>query len=198
MAFLGTAISFSEHDPVAELFGWGFRFLCEATWPSSTGERESVPLTSSFPGSRVFPDKDNMLNAAFALAAEISSKSPVAVQGSKINLIYSRDHSVDESLDYMVRLNYTNHGPTWGSACVHTSDWCPAGLSDAPDPGHLEHEHAADPGHNQVRPGSHGEEGHQKCHLLQALSAFLILREEGSVEGQCLLPCGRPLYKLTT
>lgn len=44
-----------------------------------------------------------MLNAAFALAAEISSKSPVAVQGSKINLLYSRDHSVDESLDYMVR-----------------------------------------------------------------------------------------------
>lgn len=44
-----------------------------------------------------------MLNAAFALAADISSKSPVAVQGSKINLIYSRDHSVDEGLDYMVR-----------------------------------------------------------------------------------------------
>ncbi|XP_052619396.1 galectin-4 isoform X3 [Peromyscus californicus insignis] len=55
--------------------------------------------------SRVFPDKDVMLNAAFALAAEISSKSPVAVQGSKINLIYSRDHSVDESLDYMDKLS---------------------------------------------------------------------------------------------
>lgn len=51
----------------------------------------------------MFQDKDAMLNAAFALAADISSKSPVAVQGSKINLIYSRDHSVDESLDYMVR-----------------------------------------------------------------------------------------------
>lgn len=36
------------------------------------------------------------------LAEEIASKSPVAVQGSKINLIYSRDHSVQESLDYMV------------------------------------------------------------------------------------------------
>lgn len=77
------------------------RFLC-GTWPT-TGERETVPLIYPFPGSRVFPDKDVMLNAAFALASEISSKSPVAVQGSKINLIYSRDHSVDESLDYMVR-----------------------------------------------------------------------------------------------
>lgn len=93
----------------------GFPLFSEATWPS-TGEREKVPLTCSFPGSRVFPDKDVMLNAAFALAAEISSKSPVAVQGSKINLIYSRDHSVDESLDYMVRPAYTNHGPPWSRA----------------------------------------------------------------------------------
>ena len=43
-----------------------------------------------------------MLNAAFALAKQIASKSPIAVQGSKVNLIYSRDHSVPESLEYMV------------------------------------------------------------------------------------------------
>lgn len=46
-----------------------------------------------------------MLDAAFALAAEISSKSPVAVQGTKINLVYSRDHSVAEALNYMVRVS---------------------------------------------------------------------------------------------
>ena len=55
--------------------------------------------------SRVFPDKEVMLEAAFALAAEISSKSPVAVQGTKVNLLYSRDHSVAEGLNYMVRLS---------------------------------------------------------------------------------------------
>ncbi|XP_060254047.1 delta(3,5)-Delta(2,4)-dienoyl-CoA isomerase, mitochondrial isoform X1 [Ovis aries] len=55
--------------------------------------------------SRLFPDKETMLDAAFTLAAEISSKSPVAVQSTKINLIYSRDHSVTESLNYMVRLS---------------------------------------------------------------------------------------------
>lgn len=48
-----------------------------------------------------------MLDAAFALAAEIASKSPVAVQGTKVNLVYSRDHSVDEGLKYMVRLRPT-------------------------------------------------------------------------------------------
>ncbi|XP_075843001.1 delta(3,5)-Delta(2,4)-dienoyl-CoA isomerase, mitochondrial [Microtus pennsylvanicus] len=63
--------------------------------------------------SRVFTDKDVMLNAAFALASEISSKSPVAVQGSKINLIYSRDHSVDESLNYMA---------TWNMSMLQTQD----------------------------------------------------------------------------
>lgn len=53
-----------------------------------------------------------MLDAAFALAAEIASKSPVAVQGTKVNLIYSRNHSVEEGLDYMVRPCLTNHSPS--------------------------------------------------------------------------------------
>uniref|UniRef100_A0A8C6R262 Delta(3,5)-Delta(2,4)-dienoyl-CoA isomerase, mitochondrial n=1 Tax=Nannospalax galili TaxID=1026970 RepID=A0A8C6R262_NANGA len=63
--------------------------------------------------SRVFPDKDVMLDAAFALAGEISSKSPVAVQGTKINLVYSRDHSVDDSLDYIA---------TWNMSMLQTQD----------------------------------------------------------------------------
>ncbi|NP_001005704.1 delta(3,5)-Delta(2,4)-dienoyl-CoA isomerase, mitochondrial [Xenopus tropicalis] len=55
--------------------------------------------------SRVFPDKASLLSAAFELASEIASKSPVAVQGTKVNLVYSRDHSVQESLDYMASWN---------------------------------------------------------------------------------------------
>lgn len=53
--------------------------------------------------SRVFPDKEAMMSAALELAGEMAGRSPVAVQGTKINLIYSRDHSVAESLEYMVR-----------------------------------------------------------------------------------------------
>ncbi|XP_018432411.1 PREDICTED: delta(3,5)-Delta(2,4)-dienoyl-CoA isomerase, mitochondrial-like [Nanorana parkeri] len=55
--------------------------------------------------SRVFPDKSSLLLASLDLASEIASRSPVAVQGTKINLIYSRDHSVQESLDYMANWN---------------------------------------------------------------------------------------------
>jgi delta(3,5)-delta(2,4)-dienoyl-CoA isomerase len=42
------------------------------------------------------------MTAGLELAKEIASKSPIAVQGSKINLIYSRDHGVEEGLEYMV------------------------------------------------------------------------------------------------
>jgi len=55
--------------------------------------------------SRVFSDKKSMIDAAMSLASEIAEKSPVAVQGTKINLNYSRDHTVDESLEYMARWN---------------------------------------------------------------------------------------------
>ncbi|KAG8448866.1 hypothetical protein GDO86_015803 [Hymenochirus boettgeri] len=55
--------------------------------------------------SRVFPDKESLLSAAFDLASDIASKSPVAVQGTKVNLVYSRDHSVQESLDFMACWN---------------------------------------------------------------------------------------------
>ncbi|XP_045298380.1 delta(3,5)-Delta(2,4)-dienoyl-CoA isomerase, mitochondrial [Leopardus geoffroyi] len=63
--------------------------------------------------SRVFPNKEDMLEAAFTLAEEISTKSPVAVQGTKVNLIYSRNHSVAESLNYAA---------TWNMSMLQTQD----------------------------------------------------------------------------
>ena len=53
---------------------------------------------------------------ALEMAGEIAGRSPVAVQGTKINLIYSRDHSVAEGLDYMVRT-------TLSSSDVSVSQW---------------------------------------------------------------------------
>ncbi|XP_072286926.1 delta(3,5)-Delta(2,4)-dienoyl-CoA isomerase, mitochondrial [Pyxicephalus adspersus] len=69
-------------------------------------------LSSGFV-SRVFPDKSSLLSACFDLASEIASKSPVAVQGTKVNLVYARDHSVQESLDYMA---------TWNMSMLQTED----------------------------------------------------------------------------
>ncbi|XP_023598078.1 delta(3,5)-Delta(2,4)-dienoyl-CoA isomerase, mitochondrial [Trichechus manatus latirostris] len=56
--------------------------------------------------SRVFPDKEVLFDAAFSLAAEISSKSPVAVQGTKVNLLYARDHPVADSLNFVVSVSF--------------------------------------------------------------------------------------------
>nr|XP_032819959.1 delta(3,5)-Delta(2,4)-dienoyl-CoA isomerase, mitochondrial-like isoform X1 [Petromyzon marinus] len=63
--------------------------------------------------SHVYDNKANMMEGALQLAEDIASKSPVAVQGSKVNLLYARDHSVPESLEYMA---------AWNMAMLQTND----------------------------------------------------------------------------
>ncbi|XP_078103170.1 delta(3,5)-Delta(2,4)-dienoyl-CoA isomerase, mitochondrial [Sander vitreus] len=63
--------------------------------------------------SRVFADKEAMMAGALEMAGEIAGRSPVAVQGTKINLVYSRDHSVAEGLNYMA---------TWNMSMLQTQD----------------------------------------------------------------------------
>ena len=58
--------------------------------------------------SKVLSDKESLIKAALDAAILIASKSPVAVQGSKHHLNYSRDHSIGESLDYIVMWNATH------------------------------------------------------------------------------------------
>ena len=47
-----------------------------------------------------------MFERALEVAKDIASKSPIAVQTTKMQLNYARDHSVDEGLDYIVRIIY--------------------------------------------------------------------------------------------
>ncbi|XP_064293491.1 delta(3,5)-Delta(2,4)-dienoyl-CoA isomerase, mitochondrial [Phalacrocorax carbo] len=63
--------------------------------------------------SRVFPDKATLLEGALDVAAAVAARSPVAVQGTKVNLLYSRDHPVPESLRYMA---------TWNMSMLQTDD----------------------------------------------------------------------------
>lgn len=42
------------------------------------------------------------MDKALNVAKQIAAKSPVAVQTSKLSLNYSRDHTVEESLDHIV------------------------------------------------------------------------------------------------
>ena len=52
--------------------------------------------------SRVFEDYNALVKGGLEIAKAIASKSPIAVQGSKINLNFSRDHSVEDGLRFIV------------------------------------------------------------------------------------------------
>lgn len=47
-----------------------------------------------------------MIENSIKIASEIASKSPVAVQTCKKNLLYSQDHSVDDGLEHIVSVDY--------------------------------------------------------------------------------------------
>ncbi len=51
--------------------------------------------------NEVFDDQESMLSAVHEIAAEIASKSPLAVHGTKEMINYTRDHSVEDSLRYI-------------------------------------------------------------------------------------------------
>ncbi|XP_042240294.1 delta(3,5)-Delta(2,4)-dienoyl-CoA isomerase, mitochondrial-like isoform X2 [Homarus americanus] len=55
--------------------------------------------------SRIFADKESLVEGALDMASTIASKSPVAVQTTKMALVHARDHSVQEGLDYIGNLN---------------------------------------------------------------------------------------------
>ncbi|KAL3482188.1 ClpP/crotonase-like domain-containing protein [Aspergillus californicus] len=70
--------------------------------------------------SRVFESKEEAIRGAVELAALMASKSPVAVQGTKELLNWSRDHTVQDGLRYTT---------IWNSAALQTSDVSSALLS---------------------------------------------------------------------
>jgi enoyl-CoA hydratase len=63
--------------------------------------------------NEVFPTHEALVEGVLALAAEIASKSPLAVWGSKEMLTYARDHSVTDSLNYIA---------TWQTGMFQPSD----------------------------------------------------------------------------
>lgn len=63
--------------------------------------------------NRVYQDRDTLLREVTAIARDIASKSPLAVRGSKEMILYSRDHSVQDGLNYIA---------TWNSGMLSAAD----------------------------------------------------------------------------
>lgn len=55
--------------------------------------------------NKLFPDQTSLLMGVKELATEIATKSPLAIRGIKETLIYSRDHTVAEGLNYIATWN---------------------------------------------------------------------------------------------
>jgi len=85
---------------VRELAYTGRKFLAE--------EARSVGLVN-----RVFESPEALLQGVMQIATEIAAKSPLSMRGTKEMIIYARDHSVADSLNYIA---------TWNAAMLMSSD----------------------------------------------------------------------------
>jgi enoyl-CoA hydratase len=63
--------------------------------------------------NKVYADRDALLAGVTEIAREIASKSPLAVRGSKEMILYARDHSVADGLNYIA---------TWNSGMLSSAD----------------------------------------------------------------------------
>jgi enoyl-CoA hydratase len=63
--------------------------------------------------NNIYESQQALIAAAYALAKDIAKHSPMAVNGVKQMLNYSRDHSVSDSLDYMA---------TWQAGMLQSAD----------------------------------------------------------------------------
>lgn len=63
-------------------------------------EAEKIGLVNHF-----YHTREDMMDAVMKLAAMIASKSPLCIRGTKEMLLYKRDHSTSDALDYMVAWN---------------------------------------------------------------------------------------------
>ncbi len=79
-----------------------------------TGRRWSADeaLTHGFVNA-VYDDEELMMEAVMTTAAEIASKSPMAVWGTKQTMHYTRDHSVNDGLEFIAN---------WNAAMFDTDD----------------------------------------------------------------------------
>ncbi|XP_055585409.1 delta(3,5)-Delta(2,4)-dienoyl-CoA isomerase, mitochondrial [Uranotaenia lowii] len=79
------------------------RELCFTARKFKADEAHSCGLVSE-----VFANREDMIGKAVALAEQIASKSPIAVQGTKKNMVYSLDHTNQEGLDQIREMNMVN------------------------------------------------------------------------------------------
>ena len=70
--------------------------------------------------NKVFADKEKMITGVLQIAETIAEKSPLVIRGTKENILYARDHTVENSLNYQV---------LWNAAMIFSDDLQEAGMA---------------------------------------------------------------------
>ncbi|WP_293368682.1 crotonase/enoyl-CoA hydratase family protein [Nevskia sp.] len=81
----------------------GYARTAELTYTAETfngAKAEVIGLVSA-----TYPNGEALMAAVDALAKDLAAKSPITVRGVKQNLLYSRDHTVAEGLEYAAGWN---------------------------------------------------------------------------------------------
>lgn len=81
----------------------GYSATAELTYSADTFDAQRALALRLV--SRVLESKDALLEAANRLAQDIAGKPPTAVRGIKRNLLWSRDHSVQDGLAFVATWN---------------------------------------------------------------------------------------------
>ena len=106
---LGFVADVGTLQRLPKLIGDGMaRELAYTGRPFSGAEAKAIGFANSCYGSR-----DDLMAGVAEVACAIAAKSPLAIRGSKEMLLYTRDHSVAESLNYMA---------IWNAALLQSED----------------------------------------------------------------------------
>lgn len=84
-----------------------------AAAPTAAGVAAGYSVSGAGAGAAAPSRRAQVVHASLLTASEIARQSPVAVFGTKRNLIYARDHSVGDGLEYAA---------TWSGAALQAGD----------------------------------------------------------------------------
>jgi enoyl-CoA hydratase/carnithine racemase len=110
---LGFAADVGTLQRLPKLIGDGTaRELSYTGRPFSGAEAKEISFVN-----RCYASRDDMMMGVATVAQSIAAKSPLAIRGTKEMLLYTRDHSVADSLNYMA---------IWNAALLQSDDMAEA------------------------------------------------------------------------
>lgn len=106
---MGMAADVGTLQRLPHLIGDGMMRELAFTGRAFNGEEaRSIGLVN-----RTYATYEELLEGVMGLATEIAAKSPLAIRGTKEMIRYSRDHSVEDGLNYIA---------TWNAAMLQSED----------------------------------------------------------------------------